>query len=72
MNEEDLDLNGTSIPQDDDVYALPIYSMKEHFCSPWDNEEQINLLVFKLLDTLFVISFNSVRLWNDYVILNVT
>ena len=40
MNEEELDLNGISISQDDDVHALPIYSTKEHFYSPWDNGEQ--------------------------------
>jgi hypothetical protein len=37
MDEEDLDLNGISIPQDEEIQALPIYSMKEHFASPCEN-----------------------------------
>ena len=39
IDEEELDLNGISIPQDEDIQALPIYSMIEHFASPWENEE---------------------------------
>ena len=39
IDEEDLDLNGISIPQDEENRALPIYSLKEHFASPWENGE---------------------------------
>jgi hypothetical protein len=39
MDEEELDLNGISIPQDEEIHTLPIYSMKEHFASPWENGE---------------------------------
>ena len=39
IDEEDLDLNGISTPQDEEIRALPIYSMKEHFASPWENGE---------------------------------
>jgi hypothetical protein len=31
MDEEELDLNGISIPQDKEIHAVPIYSMEEHF-----------------------------------------
>ena len=37
IEEEELDLNGISIPQDEQIRALPIYSIKEHFASPWEN-----------------------------------
>lgn len=39
IDEEELDLNGISIPQDEEIHALPIYSMKENFASPWENGE---------------------------------
>ena len=39
IDEEDLYLNGISTPQDEEIRALPIYSMKEHFASPWENGE---------------------------------
>jgi len=39
MDEEELDLNGMEIPQDEEIHAIPIYSMKEHFDSPWENGE---------------------------------
>ena len=39
IEEEELDLNGISIPQDEQIRALPIYSIKEHFASPWENGE---------------------------------
>ena len=37
--EEKLDLNGISIPEDIDNQTFPVYSMSEHFASPWENEE---------------------------------
>ena len=33
IDEEDLDLNGISIPFDDDIHSFPTYFMKEHFAS---------------------------------------
>ena len=39
IDEEDVDLNGISTPQDEEIRALPIYSANEHFASPWENEE---------------------------------
>ena len=39
MDEEDLDLNGISIPQYNENRVLHIYSMKKHFASLWDNGE---------------------------------
>ncbi|BFZ21940.1 hypothetical protein BsWGS_24979 [Bradybaena similaris] len=37
IDEDELDLNGISIPQDEEIHALPIYSMEDHFASPWEN-----------------------------------
>ena len=37
IDEEDLDLNGIPISQDEENRVLPICSMKEHFAPPWDN-----------------------------------
>lgn len=34
IDEDELDLNGISIPQDEEIHALPIYSMEEHLSSP--------------------------------------
>jgi hypothetical protein len=31
MDEGELNLNGISMPQDEEIHAFPIYSMKEHF-----------------------------------------
>ena len=39
IEEEELDLNGISISQDEQIRALPIYSIKEYFASPWENGE---------------------------------
>lgn len=39
IDEEYLDLNGISTLQHEEIRALPIYSMKEHFASPWENGE---------------------------------
>lgn len=39
IDEEELDLNALSIPLDADSQAYPIYSMKEHFYSPWEIDE---------------------------------
>jgi len=33
IDEEELDLNGISIPGDDDNQTFPVYSMSEHFAS---------------------------------------
>ena len=37
MDEENLDLNGVPIPQDEKNCVLPIYSMKDYFALSWDN-----------------------------------
>ena len=37
IDEEELDLNGISISPDEETNTFPIYSMKEHFSSPWEN-----------------------------------
>jgi len=39
IDEEELNLNGISIPEDDDNQTFSVYSMNEHFDSPWENEE---------------------------------
>ena len=39
IDEEELDLNGISIPEDDDNQTFPVYVISEHFASPWENEE---------------------------------
>ena len=39
IDEEELDLNGISIPGDDDNQTFPVYSMSEHFASPLENDE---------------------------------
>ena len=44
--EKELDLNGSSIPQDEYVQAFSMYSMIENFASPWENEKA---LIFKML-----------------------
>ena len=38
IDKEELDLNRISIPEDDDNQTFPVYSMSEHFASPWENE----------------------------------
>ena len=40
MDEEDVDLTGISIPRDEQIHATPIYSIKDHFASPWENGEE--------------------------------
>ena len=39
IDEEEMDLNGIFILYDGPIQILSIYSMKEHFASPWENEE---------------------------------
>ena len=39
IDKEKLDLNGVSIPEDDDNQTFPVYSISEHFAWPWKNEE---------------------------------
>jgi len=39
IDEEELDPNEISIPEDDDNQTFPVYSISEHFASPWENEE---------------------------------
>ena len=36
---DEEEFNGISIPEDDDSQTFPVYSMCEHFASPWENEE---------------------------------
>jgi hypothetical protein len=44
---EVLDLNGISITQDEEIHALPIYSMKVgHFNLPWKIGEAYILYLF--------------------------
>jgi len=31
IDEKELNLNGISIPEDDDSHTFPVYSMSEHF-----------------------------------------
>ena len=38
IDKEELDLNRILIPEDDDNQTFPVYSMSEHFTSPWENE----------------------------------
>ena len=42
---EELNLNGISISQDEDIQALHIYSIIEHIAQPWENEEMCNLKI---------------------------
>ena len=39
IDEEELDFNGISIPEDDDNQTFPVYSISEHIASPWENEK---------------------------------
>jgi len=39
IDEEELDLNGISILEDDDNQTFPVYSISKHFATPCKNEE---------------------------------
>ena len=45
INKEELDLNGISIPEDEDIQVLHLNSMIEHFASPWEIKEMLKTLV---------------------------
>ena len=39
IEEEDLDVKGIPIPHDKKIHSIPVCSLKEHFNSPWENDE---------------------------------
>ena len=38
VDEDDVDITELAIPEDESDIKMPVYSMNDHICSPWEEE----------------------------------
>ncbi|GBM01292.1 hypothetical protein AVEN_170343-1 [Araneus ventricosus] len=46
VDEDDIDIRGLTIPEDESDVKMPVYSMNEHMSSPWKEKSLFNIFTF--------------------------